>query len=90
MNKMDYILKAKKGGKWWIFGNIKTNGYGNNQASLKISDLKTLIAEVEKEGKSYLYFSLYDALPKPIEKPAEKTESYADNTPDSSWEPIPF
>lgn len=80
---MDYVLKAKKNDKWWIFGNLKTNQYGKNQASFKIADLKNLILEAEKEGKSYLYFSLFDNIPRPAEKQVAKPISYADD-------PIPF
>lgn len=57
---MDYKLSRKNAeGKWWQYGNIKENQWGNNQASFKVSALKDLIELAEKEGKEWVNLSLF-------------------------------
>lgn len=56
-----YKVSAKRAdtGKWWTFGNLKKNNYGNLQLSLKVSeDLKNLIRG-KKDGE-YVNFSLFE------------------------------
>ena len=58
---MDYKLSAKnKEGKWWTYGSIKKNQWGNNQASFKVSSLEDLIAQAKAEGKEWVNLSLFE------------------------------
>lgn len=54
---MNYKLSTKVNGKWWTFGNIKINQWGNLQASFKNTEqLKKLILE----GGEWINFSLFE------------------------------
>lgn len=63
---MNYKLSCKnKNGKYWQYGTIKKNQFGNNQASFKVSALKELI---ELAGdKEWVNLSLFDNIPKPAD-----------------------
>jgi hypothetical protein len=54
-----YKVSAKRStGKWWTFGNLKKNQYGNWSIGIKVTDeLKELVAA--NDGK-YLNFSLFE------------------------------
>lgn len=50
-------VSLKVNGKWWTFGSLKTNQYGNLQLSFKNTpELKKLILE----GGEWINFSLFD------------------------------
>lgn len=58
---MNYNLSRKnEAGKYWTYGRIKKNQWGNSQASFKVSDLKELIRLAEKEGKEWVNLSLFE------------------------------
>ena len=47
-------------GKWWTYGSLKTNQWGNEQISFKLDKLKELVAEAEKMEKEWVNLSLFD------------------------------
>lgn len=55
---MNYkVSKKKADGKWWTWGRIKTNQFGNLQLSFKVTDeFKALV----NDGSEWLNFSLFD------------------------------
>ena len=58
---MNYNLSRKnEAGKWWSYGSIRKNKWGNNQASFKVVELKNLIELAEKEGKEWVNLSLFE------------------------------
>lgn len=58
MNKK--LSRKNAQGKWWTYGNIKINQWGNEQASFKVSSLQELIQLAESEGKEWVNLSLFD------------------------------
>lgn len=57
----EYKLSAKRAdtGKWWTYGLIKKNQYGNMQAGFRVTpELKALISA--NDGK-WINFSLFEA-----------------------------
>lgn len=59
---MDHKVSAKKpDGKWWTFGSLKTNQYGNLQLSFKNTD--DFKAFVNGSGE-WINFSLFEDKPK--------------------------
>jgi hypothetical protein len=53
----EYNVSTKVNGKWWTFGRIKKNQYGNYQLSFKNTDaLKKFVSE----GGEWLNFSLFE------------------------------
>lgn len=61
MEDKKYKVSAKRTdtGKWWTFGSVKKNTYGNLTLGLKVSeDLKNLI-RAKKDGE-YVNFSLFE------------------------------
>ena len=67
-----YNVSKKRGEKWWSYGRIAINKFGNLQLSMKITpELQELV-----NGEGYLNFSLfeddggnYKTKSKPVEKP---------------------
>lgn len=58
---MNYKVSAKRNGKWWTFGNIKINQYGNPQLSFKNTpELKELV----NSDAQWLNFSMFEDKPK--------------------------
>jgi len=54
---MNYKVSAKRNGKWWTFGSIKKNQFGNLQLSFKNTpELKEFVAN----GGEWLNLSLFD------------------------------
>ena len=95
---MDYKLSTKnKSGKWWTYGGIKTNQWGNNQASFKVSALKELIELAESKNTEWVNLSLFDNIAKPATaKPGEKANTsttnneFHNNTDTDLDDEIPF
>lgn len=53
------VCKKKENGKWWSFGIVKENPWGNPELSMKVTkELKELVASLE-EGK-YLNFAMFE------------------------------
>jgi len=75
---MDYKLSTKnKNGKFWQYGSIKKNQWGNNQASFKVSSLKELIELAESKNSEWVNLSLFDNVPKPADShTVEKGNAY--------------
>jgi hypothetical protein len=46
--------------KWWSYGNLKTNQYGNLQASFKIDNLRALLETAEQQGKEWVNLSCFE------------------------------
>jgi len=87
---MDYKLSTKnKNDKWWQFGGIKTNQWGNNQASFKVSALKELIELAESKNTEWVNLSLFDNIAKPATAKPETNNQPNDSTPNLDDE-IPF
>jgi hypothetical protein len=58
---MDKKLSMKKAdGKWWTYGSLKTNQWGNEQVSFKLSTLEELVAELKAQNKEWGNLSLFD------------------------------
>lgn len=54
---MNFKVSAKLNGKWWTFGSVKTNQYGNLSLSFKnTQQLKDFV----NNGGDWLNFSLFD------------------------------
>ena len=70
---MNFKVSAKLGqGKWWIFGSIKTNQWGNLQLSMKnTQQLKDFV----NNGGDWLNFSLFEDEQK---EPAPHQQAKAD------------
>lgn len=61
--KKNLSLKNKEG-KWWSYGSIAQNKFGNEQASFKVTpELKDLFGKAEVG--SWINFSIFEAKPKP-------------------------
>lgn len=66
-----YTLKAKLNGKFWSFGNLKVNQYGNWQIGMKASeDLQKLI---DGANGGWINFSIFEKEDKPA--PAQATHA---------------
>jgi len=73
-----YKVSAKKDGKWWSFGNLKKNQYGNWSIGLKVNeDLKNLIRS--KNDGEWLNLSLFE------DKPKDKASSPVSNNDDLAF-----
>jgi hypothetical protein len=85
---MEYNVSAKRNGKWWNFGKIKTNQYGNQQLSFKKT--QEFIDFIASSG-DWVSFSLFEAEDKTgrgavKQKPVAPASSFHDDLSDS----IPF
>lgn len=73
---MEYNVSTKVNGKWFTFGKIKTNQYGNQQLSFKKT--KEFVDFIAASG-DWINFSLFapkdDAAPKQETKPTYDTDS---------------
>ena len=76
---MDKKLSMKKtDGKWWTYGSLKTNQWGNEQVSFKLSTLEELVAELKAQNKEWGNLSLFDN-----DKP-KQNEGYQKHNEDKS------
>lgn len=58
---MEYKLSRKNAEKkWWVYGNMRENQWGNQQASFKVSALKELITLAENEGSEWVNLSVFE------------------------------
>lgn len=58
---MDYNLSRKnKEGKWWTYGRVRYNKWGNLRASFKVSSLKELVALAESEQAEWVDLSMFE------------------------------
>ena len=83
---MKYKVSAKRNDKWWTFGAVKENQYGNLQLSMKNTpELKEHILQ----GGEWLNFSLFEDKPKEV---APETQAKIDALKNSAAEDseIPF
>jgi hypothetical protein len=71
--------KRKDTGKWWTFGNIKTNQYGNLQLSFKNTDEFKKFIEASGD---WLNFSLFPD--------DEEKKEMQKSTPQTLSDEIPF
>lgn len=79
---MDFKLSKKnKEGKWYTYGYISTNQWGNNQASFKLTSLKGLVALAESEGKEWVNLSLFENDKRPIAKKEPEQQFLNDEVP---------
>lgn len=84
---MDYKLSRKnKEGKWHIYGNVKTNQWGNNQASFKVSALEELIELAKSENKEWVNLSLFENKEKQEQEAPTEARAYVAELDDD----IPF
>lgn len=81
---MECNASAKVNGKWWTFGRIKKNQYGNYQLSFKNTDV---LKKFVNEGGEWLNFSLFEPRDKE-EMPQQKPQSKPEKSYDS--DEIPF
>jgi len=82
-----YSVKKKNAqGKFWSFGNVKKNQYGNYQLGLKVTTELRALVESSKEGE-WLNFSLFKDEDERKE-PAAVAEGSA--APASDGQEIPF
>lgn len=80
---MDYKISAKRGEKWWKFGSIKKNQWGNLQLSMKnTKELKELV----NNGGEWLNFSLFEN--NGDKEPSKPSKQQAVNNEDD--DEIPF
>lgn len=86
---MNYKLSRKnKEGKWWSYGSVKVNQYGNQQASFKITSLEELIALSKEEGKEWVNLSMFEDKEKAISQHSiDKGNAYVSEELDDE---IPF
>ena len=90
---VDKKLSMKKAdGKWWTYGSLKTNQWGNEQVSFKLSSLEELMSEAKAQNKEWVNLSLFDN-DKPKQDSYQKPNEYKsvdnDTVPDFDDEP-PF
>lgn len=64
---MDFKLSKKnENGKWWSWGSVKTNQYGNNQASFKVTEqFKKLVNDTPTD--TWLNFALFKNTEKKVD-----------------------
>lgn len=64
---MDFKLSKKnENGKWWSWGSVKTNQYGNNQASFKVTEqFKKLVNDTPTD--TWLNFALFENTEKKVD-----------------------
>lgn len=71
---MDYKLSTKNSaGKWWQYGSIKTNQYGNQQVSFAVSKLKELIELAESQNKTWVNLCMFEDNGDKAQKPSQHT-----------------
>lgn len=76
-----YKLSAKVNGKWFTFGNLKNNQYGNLQLGIKITPEFLAFVEAAKE-KGWLNLSAFeDNGEKKEYKPQQEKPSLNDEIP---------
>lgn len=65
----NFKVSAKRNGKWWNFGSIKKNQYGNLQLSFKnTQELKEFV----NKGGDWLNFSLFEDKPKEVDSDTQE------------------
>jgi hypothetical protein len=77
----EYRVSAKKAdGKWWSFGNLKVNSYGNWQIGIKKTDE---LRELFKQSGEWINFSIYpkDDEQKPQQRQPEPRVEETDEIP---------
>lgn len=79
----EHKLSAKIDGKWFTFGNVKVNQFGNLQASLKVTP--ELISFLNS-GKQWVNFAMFERDDK--DKPA--TPAPVTSAPQDLDSDIPF
>ena len=58
---MNYKLSKKnKSGKWWTYGNIKKNQWGNLQASFTVQNIRELLELAESENSQWINLSMFE------------------------------
>lgn len=69
---MDYKVSSKRkdNGKWWGYGRIRTNQYGNPQLSFKKTPELMQIFNDAPDG-GYINFALFEEKPKEQEAPQQ-------------------
>lgn len=78
---MDYKLCAKNHlGKWWSYGNIKTNQYGKEQASFKLADLEALVKLHKDQGKEWVNLAMFPAEDKYKDHAKAKGNAYQEDS----------
>lgn len=76
---MEFNVSAKVNGKWWTFGRIRNNKFGNLDLSFKNTpELKKFV----NEGGEWLNFALFE--------PREKSGSPQKATPQEAPDEVPF
>ena len=84
---MKYNLSKKtESGKWFTFGQIRDNKFGNQDCSFKITPEFLDLIEKSKE-KGWLNLSCFEAKD---EVPSAKSETKANNSADVLDDEIPF
>lgn len=78
-----YDIKAKRNGKFWTFGNMKTNQWGNLSLGMKVSD--ELVELINANRGQWINFSVFEKTEKPV-KYAEQDEPVIDDIADE----VPF
>jgi hypothetical protein len=85
------LSMKNKFGKWWTYGKLATNQYGNEQISFKLENLKKLVDDAETMGKAWVNLSLFeDDREKPEAKPASGAVASQVNTNYDELDDIPF
>lgn len=83
---MNFKASAKVNGKWWTFGSVKKNQWGNLQLSMKnTQQLKDFV----NNGGEWLNFSLFEEEGKPQTAHNEAKQDAYQAQPDLDSE-IPF
>lgn len=81
-----YKIAAKRNGKWWTYGNIKKNQWGNWSMSMKVTP--ELMALLEEKKGQYVNFSLFEDGKKEVTEEAQQDINKLQKAVDS--DEIPF
>lgn len=80
----------KANGKWWSYGRLETNQWGNEQASFKLDALKELVAEAEAQNKQWVNLSVFEREDKPVKQQRAARENQVTYEQDDFDQQIPF
>lgn len=74
---MEYRLSMKNlQDKWWSYGSLKKNQYGNLQVSFKLTALIELAKVAETQGKEWVNLSCFEVDDKQKKHSVAKANAY--------------
>ncbi len=77
-------------GKWWTYGRISTNQFGNEQVSFKLDNLKLLVEQAEAMNKEWVNLSIFEKKEKQNAHYEAKANGYQPQEVNIPDDDIPF